>query len=68
MSNRSRTRAARYANAGASVDKEKAKVAAPAYNDGVAVFTIIRGGLMYEVSVAGQKYKYHAKGSKDTKG
>lgn len=49
------------ATAGASVEKETAKVAAPAYHDGTAVFTIIRGGLMYEVSLAGQKYKYQPK-------
>jgi lipid-binding SYLF domain-containing protein len=45
------------ATAGASVDKEKAKTAA-AYHDGVAVFTIVRGGLMYEVSLAGQKFSF----------
>jgi lipid-binding SYLF domain-containing protein len=50
------------ATAGASVTKDKASVAAPSYHDGMAVFTIIRGGLMYEVSLAGQKYKYAAKG------
>jgi len=27
----------------------------------VAVFTIIRGGLMYEVSVSGQKYNFTKK-------
>ncbi|HXE49933.1 MAG TPA: hypothetical protein VN663_16240, partial [Ramlibacter sp.] len=43
--------------AGASVTKNKA-VAAAAYHDGMAVFTIIKGGLMYEVSLAGQKYSY----------
>lgn len=43
--------------AGASVTKNKA-VAAAAYQDGMAVFTIIKGGLMYEVSLAGQKYSY----------
>jgi lipid-binding SYLF domain-containing protein len=47
------------ATAGASVTKEKAAHVA-AYNNGMAVFTVIRGGLMYEVSIAGQKYKYEA--------
>jgi lipid-binding SYLF domain-containing protein len=45
------------ATAGASVDKEKAKVAG-AYNNGMAIFTITKGGLMYEVSVSGQKYNF----------
>ena len=39
--------------AGASADA--------AYNGGVAVFTIAEGGLMFEASVAGQKFKYEAK-------
>jgi lipid-binding SYLF domain-containing protein len=43
--------------AGASVTKNKA-VAGAAYHDGMAIFTIIKGGLMYEVSLAGQKYSY----------
>ncbi|GJM29930.1 MAG: hypothetical protein DHS20C17_25650 [Cyclobacteriaceae bacterium] len=35
--------------AGASLD-------AP-YNDGVAIFTLVKGGLMYEASVGGQKFE-----------
>ena len=31
------------------------------YDNGVAVFTIAEGGLMYEASVGGQKFKYEAK-------
>ena len=31
------------------------------YDKGVAVFTIAGGGLMYEASVGGQKFKYKAK-------
>ena len=31
------------------------------YDGGVAVFTIAEGGLMYEASVGGQKFKYKAK-------
>ena len=31
------------------------------YQDGIAVFTIARGGLMYEVTVAGQKFSYEAR-------
>ena len=30
------------------------------YTDGVAVFTMAKGGLMYEASVGGQKFKYEA--------
>ena len=32
--------------------------ATAAYNDGVLVFTAVKGGLMYEASVGGQKFKY----------
>jgi lipid-binding SYLF domain-containing protein len=31
------------------------------YNSGVAIFTIADGGLMFEASVGGQKFKYRAK-------
>ncbi len=41
------------ATAGASADA--------AYNKGVAIFTNVSGGLMYEASVGGQKFKYEAK-------
>ncbi len=33
-----------------------------AYNGGVAVVTMTKGGLMYEASVGGQKFKYEAYG------
>ena len=39
--------------AGASADAD--------YNGGVAVFTIAKGGLMYEASVGGQKFKVETK-------
>jgi len=29
-----------------------------AYSDGMAIFTLAKGGLMYEASVGGQKFKY----------
>jgi lipid-binding SYLF domain-containing protein len=45
------------ASAGASGGKKDAKTAAE-YLKGVAVFTIAKGGLMYEVSVAGQKFSF----------
>lgn len=37
---------------GASVDAE--------FNDGVAILTVAKGGLMYEASVGGQKFKVEA--------
>lgn len=45
------------AAAGASVDKNKAKVIG-VYNNGMAIFTVVKGGLMYEAAVAGQKFKF----------
>jgi lipid-binding SYLF domain-containing protein len=44
----------------ASADKRKAD-ASSAFNHGVAVFTIAKGGLMYNVTVAGQKFSYRAR-------
>ena len=41
------------ATAGASVDKTKAQNVG-AYNNGMAVFTVVEGGLMYEAAIAGQ--------------
>jgi lipid-binding SYLF domain-containing protein len=32
------------------------------YNDGMAVFTIAKGGLMYAATLAGQKFTYEARG------
>ena len=29
-----------------------------AYENGVAVFTMTKGGLMYEASIGGQKFKF----------
>jgi lipid-binding SYLF domain-containing protein len=45
------------ATAGASVEKDKAKVVG-AYANGMAVFTVAKGGLMYQAALAGQKYKF----------
>jgi lipid-binding SYLF domain-containing protein len=45
------------ASAGASVSKHDA-TATGAYHKGMATFTIIKGGLMYEASVGGQKFSY----------
>jgi lipid-binding SYLF domain-containing protein len=45
------------ATAGASVDKTKAKNVGT-YANGMAAFTVVKGGLMYEATVAGQKFKF----------
>jgi lipid-binding SYLF domain-containing protein len=37
---------------------EHAAATAGAYHDGLAVFTVAKGGAMYEASVAGQKFSY----------
>jgi lipid-binding SYLF domain-containing protein len=44
----------------ASGDKKKADTSS-AFNHGMAVFTIAKGGLMYNVTVAGQKFSYSAR-------
>ena len=45
--------------AAASASKTADKTATNAnYQDGVAVFTMAKGGLMYAATIAGQKYKY----------
>ncbi|HET7536819.1 MAG TPA: YSC84-related protein [Candidatus Didemnitutus sp.] len=41
------------ASAGAGDEQAKTK-----YTDGMAIFTLAKGGLMYEASVGGQKFKY----------
>ena len=45
------------ATAGASVEQGKATMVG-VYNNGMAVFTIPKGGLMYEATIAGQKFKF----------
>jgi hypothetical protein len=45
------------ARAGASGGKKDATTAGK-YHKGMAVFTIAKGGAMYELSVAGQKFSY----------
>ncbi len=47
-------------SAGASGGKKDATTAGE-YQKGLAVFTIAKGGLMYEASVSGQKFSYTAK-------
>ena len=41
----------------ASSSSENAK-AKSGYQNGMAVFTVAKGGLMYEATLGGQKYKY----------
>jgi len=48
------------ANAGASGGKKDATTAG-SYYKGMAVFTIVKGGAMYQATVAGQKFKYTPK-------
>ena len=48
------------ANAAASGGKKDATTAGNYYK-GMAVFTIVKGGAMYEASVAGQKFSYKAR-------
>jgi lipid-binding SYLF domain-containing protein len=49
------------ASGGASGGKNDAATAGHYYK-GMAVFTIVRGGAMYEASLAGQKYSYKPRG------
>jgi len=49
------------ASAGASGDKKDA-VATGGFHHGMAVFTIAKGGLMYQAAVAGQKFSYKRHG------
>jgi lipid-binding SYLF domain-containing protein len=47
-------------SAGASGGKKDAKTVGN-YHKGLAVFTIAKGGLMYQAAVGGQKFKYKAR-------
>ena len=47
-------------SAGASGGKHDATTAG-GYHKGMAVFTVAKGGLMYEASIGGQKFSYKAK-------
>jgi lipid-binding SYLF domain-containing protein len=46
-------------NSGASADKHMAATQGQ-YTNGMAVFTVAKGGLMYNASIAGQKFSYGA--------
>lgn len=49
------------ASATASANRNAAETAGE-YTNGMAVFTVAKGGLMYEASIAGQKFSYKPKG------
>jgi lipid-binding SYLF domain-containing protein len=53
-------------SAGASGGKNDAATVG-GYHKGVAVFTIVKGGAMYEATVAGQKFKYKPHAAGDAK-
>jgi hypothetical protein len=46
--------------ASASSEEHQARTAGT-YQNGVAIFTIAKGGLMYQAVVAGQKFSYHSR-------
>ena len=48
-------------SAGASGGKNDATTTSAGYYKGMAVFTVAKGGLMYEASVGGQKFSYTPK-------
>jgi lipid-binding SYLF domain-containing protein len=48
------------ATAGKSITRNQAEVAG-GYRNGMAIFTIAKGGLMYQAAVAGQKFDYKSK-------
>lgn len=49
------------ASAGASAGQDDAKTVSGGYHKGMAVFTVAKGGLMYEATLGGQKFKYEPK-------
>jgi lipid-binding SYLF domain-containing protein len=50
------------ASAGASAGKKDARNDG-VYTNGMAVFTIAKGGLMYAATIAGQKFSYKPRGT-----
>lgn len=55
------------ASATASGGKKDAKTVGSAYYKGMAVFTIVKGGAMYQATVAGQKFTFDPDTLKDQK-
>jgi lipid-binding SYLF domain-containing protein len=47
-------------SASASGGKNNAETKSAGYHKGMATFTVAKGGLMYEATLGGQKYKYEA--------
>jgi lipid-binding SYLF domain-containing protein len=47
--------------AGASGGSKNADTVSGGYHKGMAVFTVAKGGLMYEASISGQKFTYQAR-------
>lgn len=47
-------------SAGASGGKNDASTVGPDFHKGMIVFTVAKGGLMYEASIGGQKFRYEA--------
>jgi lipid-binding SYLF domain-containing protein len=55
------------ASAGASGGKKNATTVGSSYYKGMAVFTIVKGGAMYQATVAGQKFTFDADSLKEGK-
>jgi lipid-binding SYLF domain-containing protein len=55
------------ASAGASGGKKNATTVGSSYYKGMAVFTIVKGGAMYQATVAGQKFTFDADSLKEAK-
>lgn len=49
------------ASAGASGGHDDATTAGTGFHRGMAIFTLARGGLMYEASLSGQRFSYRAR-------
>jgi lipid-binding SYLF domain-containing protein len=45
-------------SANANVEGDKAAKVVGLYNNGMAIFTLVKGGVMYEATVSGQKFKF----------
>lgn len=46
------------ATARANVEGDKAAKVVGVYHNGMAIFTLVKGGVMYEATVSGQKFKF----------
>lgn len=50
-------------SAGANESLSEGAAAAGGWTGGMAVFTLVKGGLMYQVAVEGQKFRYRPRGA-----